>query len=400
MKLKHLAHGLLFILQLLVISPAFAKNITLTPSVYKKLERAQKALQNNQYQSVLDLLLPITKKTKKNSLNQAMSWQLIGHAYASQNNTLKAIEAYESALTQNTLQDSLKKPIVINLGQLYIGEKKYQKGIALLKQLLESEKANSDNANIHILVANGYYELNQFTAAIPHVQRAIEFNKSDKESWHQLLVSLYFELKKFEHAAKQLEKTILIFPDKKLYWKQLASIYMQLSEDKKALKILQLAWQKDLLTEEQDILDLSNLYALQDLPFEAALVLQTGLDNKTIVSNFKLWDRLSRLYLLAKEQNRAIKAMEKAITFSNKADDYLTLARIYMADEQWFNAQKILEMALTKQPSNPSEIKYFYAIVLFEQGENKKSRQLFSDLLTDKKLITKVEPWMTYVTND
>ncbi len=384
----------------LLILPTWAKSSTLTSSTYKKLERAQKELQSSQYQSTIDMLLPVIQKSKKDSLDRAMSWQLIGHAYASQNYYPKAIEAYENALAQNSLHDSLKKSVIVNLGQLYMAEKKYQQGITLLERLIISDKTeNNNNSNIHILIANGYYELNQFKVAVPHVKKAIALSKKPEETWHQLLLSLYFELKQFDNSAKQLEKMTLLFPDKKLYWKQLSSIYIQIKQENKALKTLQLAWQKDLLIEEQDIIDLSNLYALQELPFEAATVLQHGLESSIVVSSFKQWDRLSRLYLLAKEQKRAILTMEKAITFSNNGDDHLTLARIYMADEQWKKAQEILEIALTKKSITSKEFEYFYAIVLFEQGEHKKSRELFTHLLDGKKFRSKVKPWVTYLNN-
>ena len=382
----------------LLILPTWAKSSTLTSSTYKKLERAQKELQSSQYQSAIDMLLPVIQKSKKNSLDRAMSWQLIGHAYASQNNYPKAIEAYEKALAQNSLHDSLKKSVIVNLGQLYMAENKYQQGITLLEQLIISDKTEHNNhSNIHILIANGHYELNQFNAAVPHVKKAIELSKKPEETWHQLLLSLYFELKQFDNSARQLEKMTHLFPSKKLYWKQLSSIYMQTKQEKKALKALQLAWQKNLLNEEQDIIDLSNLYALQELPFEAATVLQHGLDSHIIASSFKHWERLSRLYLIAKEQKRAILAMEKAVTFSNNGDDHLTLARIYMADEQWKKAQEILKIARTKELTNPKGLEYFYAIVLFEQGEQKKSKELFSDLLNDEKFSAKVKPWMEYL---
>ncbi len=70
-----------------------------------------------------------------------------------------------------------------------------------------------------------------------------------------------------------------------------------------------------------------------------------------------------------------------------------------MANEQWKKAQDVLEIALTKDSVSSNELEYFYAIVLFEQGEHKKSRELFSLLLDDEKFRSKIKPWVTYLNN-
>ncbi len=393
MKTRH------FVFTLLLLLPLCAQSSTLSSSVYKKLERAQAQLQENQYQSVIDLLQPVIRRSKKQSLARAMSWQLIGHAYVSQNNYANAINAYEKALAQNTLKDTLKKSVVVNLGQLYINEKYYERGIELLNEFLKED--GNTNSNLHILIANAYYELKQFKAATPHVQQAIASSQRLEESWHQLLLTLYYEQKEYQLSAEQLEKMTQLFPAKKRYWKQLSSFYVLLKQEEKALKTLQLAWRKKILTEEKDLIDLANLYALQNLPYEAAEVLHDGLTKSQIIaSTFKNWDRLAKFYLLAREQKKAISAMEKAMFYSIDAKNNLTLARIYMADEQWEKARAVLEQVDEAQESAASsERQYFLAIILFELEKYEKANVLFSKLVEDEKFSKKAKPWQVFLSS-
>ncbi len=388
----------LFIFYLLLLMPLYAQGSTLSSGVYKKLERAQTQLQENQYQSVIDLLQPVIRRSKKQSLARAMSWQLIGHAYASQYNYAQAINAYEKALAQNALKDTLKKPVVVNLGQLYLSEKKYKQGIELLNAFLKEDE--NTNSNLHILIANAYYELKQFKAATPHVKKAIASSQRLEESWHQLLLSLYYEQKEYQLSAEQLEKMTRLFPTKTRYWKQLSSFYVLLKQEKKALKTLQLAWRKKLLIEEKDLVDLANLYALQNLPYEAAQVLRDGLTKSQIIaSTFESWDRLAKFYLLAREQKQAIAAMEKAMPHSTDPKDNLTLARIYMADEQWQKARAVLEQVDEARDPGFNERQYFLAIILFELEKYEKANVLFSKLVEDEKFSKKAKPWQVFLSS-
>ncbi len=388
----------LLFLALVISLPTWAKNDTLTPATYKKLDRAQKKFAREDYAGALNTLLPLTQKTRRGTFDHAMTWQLIGHIHAAQELYLKAIDAYEQALTQNALNDTFKRPIMVNLGQLYISESQYQKGITLLTQWLQgNKKINNTTAGMHILIANAYTILQNFDKAIEHARLAIEQHSEPKESWYQMLLGTYYENKQYEHAIGVLETLIGRYPAKKKYWQQLSSLQMLQKQANNALLTLQLAWQKQLLDEEQDLFDLANLYALQGLPHEAATVLHTGLDNKTIQTTFNHWNRVAQLYLMANENTKSIAMMEQALQFSQAGDDFLTLAQLYVADEQWQAAERLLKSALAKRSLTKTiEAKYLYGIVLFEQNKPSQAIDLFEKIKNDPEYGSKAQQWIAF----
>lgn len=382
---------------ILIVYPVGIVAETLSSFAYKKLERAQFYLQGEKYQSVIDLLLPVIKKSKVKSLDSAMSWQLIGHAYVSRNQMNKAVQAYEMALSRNALMGAMKTPVVMNLAQLYLSKAAYQKCIDILRVIITSDDIKSENASVHRLLAQAYYALNQFDLAIPEVKKAILYSNQVNESWHQLLLSLYVELSDFSKAVDQLTIMTQLFPDEKLYWQQLASLYLQLNEVTRALETLQVAWHKNLLDEPKDIMAVLNLYAMQDLPFEAAEILSQSLAEQRIPSTYAYWRQLSTLYFLAKEQARAIQAMESALSFSNDEKDGVVLVKMYMAEERWDKAINILVSFGSHNRGASNELRYLLAILYYEVGEMTKANQLFSTLMLTDEFGEKAKRWVVFM---
>jgi len=392
MGVKHL-----ILISILLMYFSTVYSATLTPSVYKKLEKAQAAIQNGKSDVALDILFSVEKKAKERSMDKAMSWQLIGHVYVSRENYKEAINAYEKSLAQQSLEERIQFNIMRNLGQLYISQEYYEKGKEALLTWLANSKGKIGRAEAHILIANAYAELKNTSEAISHVKRAIALNKLTPENWYQMLLGLYYQTEQYVECINLLKKMLIIFPQQKRYWQQLAGIYINLGKEQDALMILQLAWKKGLLDGKKDILELSNLYASQGLPFEAANVLKSGLNENLIENDFENWQRVANFYLQAKESHRSVNALEQRIKLAKSSDDYISAVKITMSAERWQLALKIIERAKKEKLDKADDLSFLNGIILFELNELQQAKYQFSKLVSSKKYKNEVSQWLEYL---
>ncbi len=102
------------------------------------------------------------------------------------------------------------------------------------------------------------------------------------------------------------------WPDKKNYWVQLSQIYYKLKKENEALSVLALAYRRNMLDKQTDIMYLSSMYSNQDVPFKAASVLQKGMEDGIVESNKRNWTIVADAWFTAEEMENALIAYEKA----------------------------------------------------------------------------------------
>ena len=149
-----------------------------------------------------------------------------------------------------------------------------------------------------------------------------------KESWYQLKLAAHFELEQFPKATQTLEIMIQSWPDKMVYWTQLSQIYYKLKMDDEALSVMALAYRRNMLETQADILFLSNLYSNKEVPLKAAEVLQQGLVDGIVEKNHRHWTMTADAWFAAEEMENALAAYEKAGQSSENGE--LDLRRAYI----------------------------------------------------------------------
>ncbi len=323
-----------------------SKPSTVSPSLYKKLSKAEQLIAKNSYQQAEQKLISILKNVKKNSYGHAVTLRSLASVYALNGKHKKASQTLLKALQTNSLPDKQQQSAVLNLGRLYMATDDYTKAIQTLEPWLA--KNATPDTQISALLANAYAQLKQYRQALPHIKKAIAGSKKPPESWLQLNLALYYELKIYPPATKMLAKLIQLHPDKRAYWDQLSSVYQQQKDYKKAISIKHLAYKKGLISKEKEIIDLANLFLYIGSPYKAANLLKQELSAKRIKGHSKNWEKLAQAWLAAKEFNLATKALETASKLNNKGHLYQQLGQIHVAQEKWKLAINSLNKALAK----------------------------------------------------
>jgi tetratricopeptide (TPR) repeat protein len=284
----------------------------------------------------------------------------------------KAATAFEECLSYDALPDQAELDTRYNLAQIYVLLEEHAKAIPAF--LAWFEQAQNPSATAHYMLAMAYVQADQYDKALPYAKEALVRAKTPKESWLQLVVSLLFAEKNYKDSAPVLEELVEHFP-KKTYWLQLSAVYSQLGEEKKALAIMELAHNQGLLTESGELKNLAQLYLSNQIPDEAAEVLEAGLKDGTIESTNENWELLAYSLLNARERRRSAEAKRHAAELAENGDLYVRLAHTWLEEWEWQKAIEALDAAFRKGGLSKPGNAYLLLGIASANAENTESAE-------------------------
>ncbi|WP_348760397.1 tetratricopeptide repeat protein [uncultured Salinisphaera sp.] len=327
--------ALLMGLSLLVGAPkALAAEKSLSQANYEKLSEARDLMNGGNYGQAVNKLNDLLKKVYGDDYASAVVLQALGYAHL--NNDLKplAIQDFERSLSRKALPSQPTLEVQHLLGRLYAEEGHNDKARATLEDWIAS-KQKDPSADDYISLANVYAQLADYDKGIAALDEAMQMSDEVQESHYQLLVAMQYQSKRYQAATGTLKKMIERWPDNTRYWSQLANIYLQAGEDKKAHSVLKLAFYDDRLEKETDILNLARLGMSTGVPDQAARVLETALDQDTIKSSEQTWRLVAQAWRQANEIPQAVAALDHVAEFGHVGEIRLRQAELYMNHNDW-----------------------------------------------------------------
>ena len=390
---------LLFFLPQLGFAEQDGKQKTVSPTLYKKLLKAEKLIEKKAYSKAEIILTGVLNKVKKGGYEEAVVLRTMASNYAVQEKYSKAANALSKCLALKTLPKKQQQQALLNLGQIYMAEEQYAKAIKTLQPWLKDN--SRPDAEVAILLANAYAQLKKYRSALPYVEQAIKMSKKPPEAWYQLNLALHYELENYAAAAVILQKLATQNPNNKQYWSQLASVYQQLKNYKKALSIKSLAYKKGLNTSELEINGLVNLYFLNDLPYQAAQLLKSEMNKGRVKKNAKNWEQLANAWTQAKEFDQAIQALEQASKLNPNGRLYYQLGRIYIEQEEWTQAVSAISKGLQKgNLQRPGDAHLLLGMSYYEQKKLPLAQQAFNNAQKFKNTAKAARKWLDYIASE
>ena len=352
------------------------KQYTLGQSMAKKLNTVIESLNAEQYDQARELLEPLSQKTSLNPYERALVYQMLGFAASAGDAYKKALGFFEKSLLEDALPDAAQASLRFNVAQLYVATEQYAKALKALEQWFE--EVEKPTANAYYLLAVAHYQLEQIAAAIPPIRKAIELSRDPNEGWYQLLVGLYFETQAYAEAVDPLERLIELNP-KKSYWTQLSALYANLGNEVKSLVVYQLAYEADLLELDRELRQLAQLYLYHEMPYPAAKLLAKAIEAKQIEVDEDAWELLANSWLLAREHELALPALEQAAKLSAVGDTYARIGQVHVQDESWPDASAALAKALDKGGlEDEANVNLLLGISLYHQLKPADARRHFA----------------------
>jgi len=313
---------------------------------FSRLNRAHEALSEERYEDATRELDDMKRGLERlNPHERAMMWQTYGYVQASQGEHEQAVASFEKCLAENGLPENVHTSTIRNVAQIYLMLNDYEKAIEKFEQLIA--RTEIPTSQTHYMLALAYAQSGNVKEALAHAELAVEKTDQPDEGRLQLLAALYFREERFEDLLPLLEQLVTHFP-KKSYWIQLSAIYVEVGRPKEALGVQEAAYEQDLLTEHREYLTLARLFLQNDVPYEAAQVIEGGIERGVVEPVADAWELLGSAYLQAREYEKAVGPLERAAEVSQGGEVYLRLGEVYLNRYRWADARRALASAIRK----------------------------------------------------
>ena len=374
---------------------------TMRPVVYKKLEAIQKLADEKNYASA-DKKLAAIQKMKRNSYEQAMTWNMVAYISFNQQQVDKAIKAYNEITKINNIPESLAQTSYYSLAKLYLMQEQYQPSLAALNSWFAIVEKPSSEA--HILRAQIYYQLEQFAKALPEVKKAQRLAKAQgkkpRENWLLLERAVYFQNQDYR-AMERCLKDLLAYYPKPQYWVQLAAVYNELQKPGKELAALESAYDQEMLTTEAQLVSFSQALLAAEIPYKSAQVLLLGMKEGVIDASAKNLSLLGDALMIAKEYEQALDVMGKAAEQSQQGRDFFKLAQIYSQRQQYALAFKAVQKTIAlNDVDKPKELLTLKGLILFNLDRLPEAKQQFSRLQSLSGSEATAKQWLAYIDSE
>jgi tetratricopeptide (TPR) repeat protein len=331
---------------------------TLRAKVYDQLSRAQTfadAGDSKQAFAVLDEVKG--KASSMNSYELAMMYNFYGFINYNLEQFDQAIAAFEQVVQQQPIPTSFEQATLFSLAQLHMMRGNYDKTIVFIEKWETIQKEVTPAAEIPaknlVLKAQAMYQKQDYAKASTYINQAVEQQENSKEgyqvdeNWYVLQRAVYYELKQPEQVKNVLLKLVKQY-EKPSYWIQLAGMYGELGDEKQQLAYMEIAYQLDYIATGSDIFNLSQLYYYHQMPFKAAMLMESAIKQGKLAEDQRNLTFLAQAWSFAKENDKAVPVMLAAAKLSKDGELDAQLAQIYLNLEQWEKAITASETALQK----------------------------------------------------
>ena len=339
-------------------------------------------IRNEKYQRAKVELDALLVRVKEKPDEFALTRQAYGYLSIGLKDYKSAIEHFQFAVDSGALPPQVTLSLRYTLAQLLYQEERYKAGLQQLK--IWFEKRDKPSPESRVLLASLYYALKQYRKAIKPLKLAIKQSDSPRESWYQMLVGLYFETKQYKQSVPVLQVMVKKYSDKALYWQQLSDVLLQLGREQKAIAVLSLAAEKNLV-DEDGLMRLAKLYLQLNSPLDAAELLEARLESSDIKTDKDSLNLLVDARLLARDQQRALKVLKRLAEIDRSGKPQLRMGRLLMELEQWQAATTQLEQGIkrSKKPAFDDWVLLGSALYRLEKPEA--AREAFESALSVSK---------------
>jgi predicted Zn-dependent protease len=313
-------------------------------ALFRKMRSVQAQIRAGQYGDAANQLSYLQTVTT-NAYEAAVVRELTSDLYISRGDYASAMQVLQPVVQQGILPSGEQREAQLTLGKLLVATGQYQQGLDILRNSLGQENPSPD---VLVALAQAYAQAGQCRQAVPEAKRAIETTVDVPVEWYQLMVSCLYQEHDYAGAAEQLEALLSKYPEQTQYWSQLGQAYAQSGDASKALAVYALMYRQGLIRQTQDYLSLASLYMQNNVPYQAALVLQEGLQSGAVPASEANYTLLASAWQEAGDLDRAVTALGEAEKQSKSGDALVAQAQIYTQRHEWFSAIDTAKKAIAK----------------------------------------------------
>jgi tetratricopeptide (TPR) repeat protein len=250
----------------------------------------------------------------------------------------------------------------------------------------------------YVMLGMAYFQNKDYLNAYNNVSTGNDLTTKLNEDWLQYEFALAVQLKKYNEAIEIGQYLVFVNPSKDSYWKQLSGVYYGGDNEDSSLAGLELAYEKGVLTKEQDFINLVKYFLYKDLPIKAVKVMNDGLNNLFIEDSKKNLDLLSDAYFLAKDRSSGVEVLKRSLEIETDPKTSYKIARFAFESEDWNTAIKFFKRAKSENWDEvPGRIDLLLGITYYEKNDYSSSLLYLTQALNYKKSSTAAEGWINYI---
>ena len=317
----------------------------ISSALFRKMRVVQAQIRNGQYSDAAQQLNYLQGVTT-NAYEAAVVRELSADLYVARGDYPSALSILQPVLQQNILPPNEQREAQLTLGKLQVAVGQYQAGLDGLHAWLLGQDNPPPDALV--TVAQAYAQLGQCRQAAPSVKRAIDMTAEPPQEWYQLWIACLYSQRDFSGAADALQAALARFPDQPQYWQQLGEAYAQSGDASKALAVYALMYRQGLIRQAQDYMNLVSLYLQNNIPNQAAAVLEEGLQNGVVPASEANFMMLASAWQQAGDPEKAVAALGQAVQVAKSGDAYVDQAQLYAARHDWLSVIDVTKKAIAK----------------------------------------------------
>ena len=373
--------------------------------VYERLAEAQVLAEEKNYvgaKEILDDMISEEGKRALNSYELANVYNLQAFLSYSKEDYQGSLRYYELVIAQPDIPLAMEINTRFTIAQLYFVQEKWQQGIdALLVWFNLNEKPN---AGAYVLLAQGYYQVKNYNAALQNVETAIAMHEGEgklpKEQWYNLARFLYFDKNDIDNALSTLYTLIEYYP-KKQYWVQASHLYGEKKNEPKQLAMMETAYLQGLLDKSSEVVQVAYLYLNAEVPYPAAQVMEQGFKDELVEEKSKNYELTGSAWRQAQEVAKAIPNMEKAAELSDKGELYTRLGNVYLDSDEHKKAIGAVKKGLAKGGvKRPDSARLVLGMAHFNLGDYNSAKKAFRDAAKDERSEKYARQWIRYIASE
>ncbi len=315
--------------------------------VFNKLQAVQEATEAEDFDTAQRILNQLLESSGLSTYERAMTLQHLGFTYNTLDDTERAIEVFEQVLASEGLERVLYQRMRATVAQLCMSVERYADGVDYLEAWFALEP--NPAPRMYALYGQALYQLERYQEMIEPMETAIALAKERdialKEDWYALLAFAYFQNEAYRELRATLKEVLHTWPRKR-YWMTLASTYAELGDDQDLVTTYSVSHAQDFLTTEGEITTMAQLYMQRDVPYKAAVLLESELSAGRIPSNEKNLRLLAQSWTLAQEDAKSLAALEQAVAQSRNADLHIRLGNAYLRENRFDDCVEAIQTGL------------------------------------------------------
>lgn len=273
---------------------------------------------------------------------RASAEKFLAQHYAGQKDYNKAAQHIEGALRNPALTADNRRDLLGQLARICLLQKNYDRAAKAIEEYIALKPPAAADAEIYLLLAQVQHKRNNHVGSAAALDKALALQKNPSKELLQTALAVYYSTGSYERAGQVMQQLVAADINNAELWQQWVSLYLKGGKHAQALDVMALAWEKGIPFREQDILLLTDLYAVNNIPGRGARVLEEAIASGRLKSGSKINDRLFRLWMQAGEREKAEAALAKAASGSNDVELQLHLAQLQMEKQQWQPMQQLV----------------------------------------------------------